>query len=325
LGGYHKGFNVYQQSDRLFRFLVASNKVGHMIYGLKYRVWPDFVCHFSLFRWFSPSVTGFIHDDGPLWSSKDELLEVSSRSPMRFKPNLTFLMPKTNFPSESFVQELSKFGLFDLSDKYPANTPQDQANDTHDLPIESIVFGGHSPSTIHRQNVAGRKFIGSGFKHDYFAHISDDVLPKILDLHQAGYLDPKIVAAVGLFLIPPLDLVYSHLNFFSDCSLTGHVAQNCPGICCLDCHYQGRCCWACSNGPRKMWVVATCKKCQARGHTTKNCHDDSVYSQDSSVSVIKEKIVFPLKNRQVWQVKGHMRQEKSLVIRNPLDSSGPYW
>jgi hypothetical protein len=37
-------------SDKRFRFSVASNKVGHFIYSLGERVWPDFHCFFSLFR-----------------------------------------------------------------------------------------------------------------------------------------------------------------------------------------------------------------------------------------------------------------------------------
>ena len=43
IGGDHVGFRVYQLSDRRFRFSLASSKVGHFIYGLKDRVWPDFV------------------------------------------------------------------------------------------------------------------------------------------------------------------------------------------------------------------------------------------------------------------------------------------
>jgi hypothetical protein len=34
IGGSQRGFNVFQLSDRRFRFSVASNKVGHFIYGL---------------------------------------------------------------------------------------------------------------------------------------------------------------------------------------------------------------------------------------------------------------------------------------------------
>src|SRR4051812_34913323 len=42
LGGSCSGFRVFQLSDRRFRFSLASNKVGHFIYDLKDRIWPDF-------------------------------------------------------------------------------------------------------------------------------------------------------------------------------------------------------------------------------------------------------------------------------------------
>ena len=49
IGGLASGFNVLHLGDRNFRFLVASNKVGHFIYQLRDRIWPDFICHFNLF------------------------------------------------------------------------------------------------------------------------------------------------------------------------------------------------------------------------------------------------------------------------------------
>ena len=50
LGGLSSGFSARKLLTRTFRFSVANNKVGHFIYGLKDRVWPDFVCHFHLFK-----------------------------------------------------------------------------------------------------------------------------------------------------------------------------------------------------------------------------------------------------------------------------------
>ena len=50
IGGLASGFKVVRLGDRRFRFSLASNKVGHFIYDLKDRIWPDFVCHFHLFR-----------------------------------------------------------------------------------------------------------------------------------------------------------------------------------------------------------------------------------------------------------------------------------
>ena len=50
IGGISSGFKVKKINQRAFKFSVANNKVGHFIYGLKDRVWPDFVCHFHLFN-----------------------------------------------------------------------------------------------------------------------------------------------------------------------------------------------------------------------------------------------------------------------------------
>ena len=50
IGGSSLGFKVKHLAGRHFRFSVASNKVGHFIYGLKDRIWPDFICHFHLYR-----------------------------------------------------------------------------------------------------------------------------------------------------------------------------------------------------------------------------------------------------------------------------------
>ena len=59
IGGDRSGFHVFKLSDRRFRFLVASSRVGHFVYGLNDRIWPDFICHFSLFRGIDPLRSGF--------------------------------------------------------------------------------------------------------------------------------------------------------------------------------------------------------------------------------------------------------------------------
>ena len=88
IGGDHTGFWVFKLSDRRFRFSVASNMVGHFIYGLKDCIWSDFICHFSLFRGENPYVTGSVNDYG--WSSSDQVLEIAQCSPMRLRSNLGF-------------------------------------------------------------------------------------------------------------------------------------------------------------------------------------------------------------------------------------------
>ena len=78
IGGFHVGFKVHKINPRAFRFSVANNKVGHFIYGLKDRVWPDFICHFHLFngrfnRAPSPNSS---------WHADVVLLELTARHPL---------------------------------------------------------------------------------------------------------------------------------------------------------------------------------------------------------------------------------------------------
>ena len=90
IGGDLLGLRVFKLSDRRFRFSVASSKVGHFIYGLKDRIWPNFVCHFSLFRGCLPSVYAVpLAGDQP-WFSLDELVDISQRSRTHIAPNLVF-------------------------------------------------------------------------------------------------------------------------------------------------------------------------------------------------------------------------------------------
>jgi hypothetical protein len=110
IGGDHKGFKVYQLSDRRFRFSVASNKVGHFIYGLRDRIWPDFVCHFTLFRGVHPSITGFHHAGDFAWKTSPQILEVAQRSPTKFTPSLSVLKDSARGDNSS-AAELAKFGF----------------------------------------------------------------------------------------------------------------------------------------------------------------------------------------------------------------------
>jgi hypothetical protein len=87
LGGNRSGFRVFQLSDQRFRFSVASNKVGHFIYGLKHRIWPDFIYHFSLFRRVHPLISGFHHANDYTWSSSDENVVIAQRSPTKIHAN----------------------------------------------------------------------------------------------------------------------------------------------------------------------------------------------------------------------------------------------
>ena len=81
IGGLGAGFNVVRLGDRHFRFSVASNRVGHFIFGLRDRIWPNFICHFHLHRgmnkrpriqsWHTDTeLTGLASSPGPAIKSK---------------------------------------------------------------------------------------------------------------------------------------------------------------------------------------------------------------------------------------------------------------
>jgi hypothetical protein len=164
IGGDHDGFQVYQLSDRRFRFSVASNKVGNFIYGLRDRVWPDFVCHFTLFSGEHPSITGF-HHDNTHWSADSQILELAHRSSMNFCPNLDVLKASAQ-NDNSFHSELAKFGFLSARTVYskpsvsqslqfgsfePAASPPEFSP-----PVNSLIFGSFSdPVFLDIQGVNG--------------------------------------------------------------------------------------------------------------------------------------------------------------------------
>lgn len=88
---------------------MASNRVGHFIYGLKDRIWSDFVCHFHLFK---ASIDYSYFASG--WNVDEELGEILVRTPIAVKSNLGFLH-KSAKRDHSTNAELKKFGLFGIS------------------------------------------------------------------------------------------------------------------------------------------------------------------------------------------------------------------
>lgn len=104
IGGSSPGFWVSRISDHKFRFSVASNKVEHFIYKLYDRIWPDFVCHFLLFK---PSVVDHIPSS---WEDDEAIQANSVVCPMAIKPNLHALRISAQNDSSS-SKELVKFGL----------------------------------------------------------------------------------------------------------------------------------------------------------------------------------------------------------------------
>ena len=122
IGGISSGFKVVQLSSRSFRFSVANNKVGHFIYGLKDRIWPDFVCHFHLFN---GRFSRFSNDHH--WHADEELSDLSSRRTMAIKSNLGFLHKHDTLDNSS-DHELSKFHITPINHMHFSNANSDEAS-----------------------------------------------------------------------------------------------------------------------------------------------------------------------------------------------------
>lgn len=201
LGGSALGFRVKHLAGRQFCFSVASNRVGHFIYGLKDRIWPDFVCHFNLFRQAAWEFTPLdLH-----WHADKEIVEVSARSPLAIKSNLSFLKHSRNTVNSSAL-ELAKFGLTNstLTTSNPVpkcnsgssviDHAQDSTNscfvkvgsfDPFPIPNsnvqEEIVFGKVHAAFTARPSMDMPIFQGINFKNNYWESIPDFILLHILD------------------------------------------------------------------------------------------------------------------------------------------------
>lgn len=150
IGGSSSGFNVLQLDDRKFRFSVASNKVGHFIYGLKDRVWPDFICHLSLYK---ELITRQGHLPDLFWCSDYHLSDIAIRTPVAVKSDLRFLEDSSR-NDDSSHSELAKFGLSKICKPAMGLLIQEfnaAANDCHEpitrrSPPMSIPSNDVSPS-----------------------------------------------------------------------------------------------------------------------------------------------------------------------------------
>lgn len=157
---------------------MANNKVGHFIYRLKDRVWPDFVCHFHLFN------GCFAH--APIldssWHANKELVDISTRCPLALKSSLNFLHSGSTMDVNS-KKVLCKFGLVSIdymrfsnanaaeasssmicsiNTKQPSDQPNwslpnpDQAQDSLDHPMQILDNHnlGSSPPSLGSTNSA---------------------------------------------------------------------------------------------------------------------------------------------------------------------------
>lgn len=302
IGGLASGFNVVHLDDRSYRFSVASNKVGHFIYALRDRIWPDFVCHFSLFkeRWSLPT-SGF-----HVWHADEVISGVSSRSPSVVKTNLKFL-ENSAANDHSSQHELSKFGFNkmsqgNLSSKFDEEVLHQnsrhitkdivdvhmdfQNNADHNIqprlvspedPFSmaihegiSLKFGSMVISKLPaNQSITGPTFLGKDHKTYIWNSISDEILFHILDLRQAKYNDANIMQALSILDVPSLDYIYTRLGRCTICSVVGHTDSVCSTIKCDTCKCFSRAC-SCAN----MFKISPglgCSTCNSLQHVSASC------------------------------------------------------
>lgn len=106
IGGSPSGFHDKHLVGSQFWFSVTSNRVGQFIYVLKDRIWPDFICHFNLYRHVAWNYS-LKHFN---WHPDQEFNEIVARSPMPIKSNLNFLRHGNGLEPTSSL-EVGKFGF----------------------------------------------------------------------------------------------------------------------------------------------------------------------------------------------------------------------
>jgi hypothetical protein len=290
IGGDRIGFRVYKLLDARFHFLVASNKVGHFVYGLKDRIWPDFVCHFSLFRGVPPSITGFYKASDYIWSSRSENIDLAQRSPTRLNPNLDILR-RSSLRDESGASdiELAKFGfvrsgvldksIVQVDSNFDSSSAKQVCSESSSS-NHSVLFGSFlDPIILDREDHDwDRTFVGTSFAKKMCSSLPTDTLLQLEDLRMAGYSKQQIMDTLRIPFVPPKDVVFEFIGSCSGCDLPGHSLQHFPsslvnrpgnsgGVIsvkcfkCLDLGHMGR---DCLMGWR-------CKRCSKIGHIARDC------------------------------------------------------
>lgn len=230
IGGTAAEFRVCQLAKRFFRFSVNSNRVGHFIYSLRDRIWPDFICHFSLYK---STVNYSLYDLN--WHLDDEISEIAARSPMAVKSSLGFLQESAR-KDRSSENEIAKFDAllrskpvlhFDKSDHVCStsmvhnSTNQNTCLSTcacQDAATDLLKFGSFSdPMSVEEIGDSVLYFEGSNFQSNYWQNIPEESLYSILDAWQAGYSDPEIRAMLSLKSIPSKDFIYGKLRRCESC------------------------------------------------------------------------------------------------------------
>lgn len=217
-------------------------------YHLKDQIWPDFVCHFQLFR---PNVLDYSMEDD-CWHSDERISKVSTRSPIAIKsslglistgdqfPNPTVLnlqhpdiwpmparrsspeisTPATKEPTQTVLDNLrnsmndiqcngSFFGLkFGNFIVNWGQTGYQSIQDSHHLMQTNIHFGNLSTKVCIKAREHSRRFEGRNFKQGYWNSIPTFIISHILDQLRFGYT-PQHIATIWSLQSTPDRLHFS--------------------------------------------------------------------------------------------------------------------
>jgi hypothetical protein len=244
--------------------------VGHFIYGLKDRIWPDFVCHFTLYR---GDISIIDHEIKGKWFSSEHLVDVAQRSSTLCSPNLEVLAKSARGDPYSSASELAKFGFTPTGMKFVPICKDVQSTQRSS---STLCFGQFNFDIPIDQEISRQSFfIGSNCAKILCQRLPIEILKHLEDLRQAKYSEQEIMQILNIPLIPPKDLVYQFIGCCYRCGLTDHLRPNCPGVC-LECRRLSQKCKACvlkaqPNKGRSTANALICFACGKPGHSAISC------------------------------------------------------
>lgn len=298
IGGTAANLNVIHILDRSYRFSVASNKVGHFIYGLRDRIWPDFICHFRLYKEHCSLPVSL----RPGWHADNEIIGVSTRSSPAVKSDLRFLHDSA-LNDHSSAPELAKFGFhksiraISFNDEY-VNTRDHSDIISSDVHKKPQLAGSSSSSTSVESPPSTNSVAGScnlkfetvevpmipenqlyklpclmGYDHKLrdWKNLDPNILYDILDLWQANYCDADILQTLQITSVPTREFIHATLGRCDFCSAVGHSADKCAARLCATCNLFDRACTCTYMQTRPSTRRIFCTICNSQAHLFKDC------------------------------------------------------
>ena len=221
--------------DRRFRFSVASNRVGHFIFGLRDRIWPDFICHFHLHR----GATSRSRIVG--WHADTELNGLASSPGLAIQSKWLVSNSKNGIDPASLMV-FHKLGLVHSTTvTHSGAGPSPEISfgslsgpDSQERPYPFHIGAINIPN-LSGSHVTLPSFRGHRFYQGLWDNIPEETPFHILDGWQAGYDNESVKLMVGLPCIPTKDYIFERLKHCSRCDRFGHSPSICTGFFCQTC------------------------------------------------------------------------------------------